>query len=90
MKREDYKGCSICQNYKTKYHTDKVSGHSWSEQILLNTYCVMGAGIISDMHAFKTIKGAKEYIDFLDKFKLIRSYTHITRKTHPQYYKEIV
>jgi hypothetical protein len=66
MEREKYKGYTISRNTKTVYHTCKESGHTWSEDIVLKTYTIYGYGILSNMNnRYRTIKGAKKYIDFV-------------------------
>ena len=65
-----YRGYRISQNIKIKYHTNKRSGHIWSEDILLNTYSINGPFMIPNSHdKYKSIKKARGYIDFLIKFE---------------------
>ncbi len=86
---EERKGYKICENYKTKWFYNKLSGHWWSEHIILKGFHIIGLGVFSS-RSFGSIKKCIEHIDYLIRNNLNRSYTHITRKTHPQYYKEVV
>ena len=67
-----YKGHIISDRYKCKYYTNKISGHTWSEDIPLKGYRVFGPFMIHsyNMDCFRSIKKAKEYIDFRIKFGL--------------------
>ena len=67
-----YKGYFISDRYKLKYHTNKLSGHTWSEHIPLKGYRLFGPFMLHghNMDCFRSIKKAKEYIDFRVKFGL--------------------
>jgi len=66
-----YRGFSICQNSKKKWFKSKLSGHEWSEDILLNTFSIHGPFTLQALHSnFRSIKGAMKEIDFLIKFGL--------------------
>ena len=68
-----YKNYSICKHYKTVYHKNKISGHIWSEQIELKSFRIIGLGVFSN-RLFRSIKNCKEYIDYLIRNGLNRSY----------------
>ncbi len=62
----NYRGYLISRNTKTKYYKNKMSGHWWSEDIPLKTFTIYGLGVLSCMNnKYRTIKGAKDYIDFI-------------------------
>ncbi len=84
-----YKGYSIGRNYKTIYHYEKRSGHWWSEDIPKKGFYIIGLGVFSDEY-FGTIEKAKKHIDFLIENNHNKTYFHVTRKTHPQYYKKVI
>ena len=84
-----YKGYSICNNYKTVYYTNKRSGHTWSEHVIKKGFHIIGLGVFSNQ-SFSSIKTAKKHIDYLLRNNLNKTYYHVTRKTHPQFYKEII
>lgn len=67
----DNGGYSIAQNSKKKWYKDKLSGHEWSEDILLNTFSIMGPFQVEGIdNNFKSVKKAQEKIDFYIKFGL--------------------
>jgi hypothetical protein len=68
---EEYRGYKICQNTKTKWHKNDISGHEWSTLTPANGFHVMGIGIFSSSK-FSTIEKAKEQIDFVIKFQIGR------------------
>lgn len=59
----------ISQQYKTKYITNKISGHSWPVDTLLNKWDVHTP---CGVDTFRSYKKAEEYRkemqDFYDKF----------------------
>ena len=81
-----YKGYKICNHYKTKWFHNKLSGHWWREQITLKSFYIMGLGVFSN-RLFRSIKNCEEHIDYLIRNNLNRSYTYITRLTHPNIIK---
>ena len=66
-----YKGHRIVQNHKTTWHKDRLSGHEWSELTLLSTYSIHGPFTLQAIDGnYRSIKKAKEAIDFRIKFGL--------------------
>ena len=70
-----YRGYTISQNTRPKNCYCKRSGHRWTEDILLKTYTIYGLGVLSCINnKYRSIKRAKEYIDFIIRNGLNRSY----------------
>lgn len=64
---EKYKGYVLQPIYKRIDKKNKISGHEWTEHKEIGGLNVYGKGAFSS-NIYKTVKSAKEYIDFLIKF----------------------
>jgi hypothetical protein len=60
----EYRGYSIWPNTKTKYHSNRVSGHTWSTQEPASGFYIAGPHA-SVCETFKTVKRAQEHVDYL-------------------------
>ena len=65
---ELYRGYKIWQNTALIEKSSELSGHSWNEVKLLNSYYVSGKDARVCVN-FKSINLAKEHIDFLIKVR---------------------
>jgi hypothetical protein len=63
----DYKGFVIGPDSKTVWKRNPISGHEWSEQVPKAGFTVKGHGIGCTQN-FRTVKAAKDMIDFVVKF----------------------
>jgi len=68
----EYRGYKINRNSKPVNKCSPLSGHQWTEHKLLNTLSISGKYVIGD-DSFRSIKKAKEGIDFL--IKIYANYT---------------
>jgi hypothetical protein len=64
-----YRGYSINPNLKRINNKNELSGHEWSEYEQISGFAIHGPKILPKTE-FKTVKKAKEYIDWFIKFKL--------------------
>ena len=71
-----YKNYSICQHYKTVYHKNRPTGLYVSKHIILKSFYIIGLGVFSN-RLFRSIKNCKEYVDYLIRNNLNRSYYNV-------------
>ena len=63
----EHRGYIIGPDSKTVWKRNKDSGHEWPEQVPKSGFTVKGVGIPCTQN-FRTVKSAKEMIDFTIKF----------------------
>ena len=66
----EYKGGVIGRNTKSVDKKNKISGHEWTEQEWAGGYTVSGIRGIGCLEVFRSVKLAKEAIDFYTKFPM--------------------
>lgn len=71
-----YKGYKIWQDTKSKIHSNRLSGHSWNEEIPIDQYYISGLGV-SILRKFGSVKRCKEHIDYLISNNLNMDYTQL-------------
>lgn len=56
----------VTQNYKTTWHTNPVSGHSWPVHENVNSFTVIGGCSVNEPN-FRSVEKAQEHADYLNR-----------------------
>jgi len=66
----------VTQDYKTTWHTNPVSGHSWPEHENINSFSIVGGSSVGEF--FRSLKKAEEHADYLNRWCFMIHATNMT------------